>query len=200
MSDLSLDDLFAAAMRAKRADDAATAKRPAAKKLLPVTEKVEPSALYTNPDNWQRGRGIALIHDETNTVLGTFVEYTHKTEKATRRLVKEDSPITVAATERVTGDWWVAEHHEITPPQDHHERRTVILPLILDKLGVHAPLVEVVAMLSYGMTARVELAEDTMFAQLEAAEGLFFLPAGADILPVMARDCKIHLKLELDRL
>ena len=40
-------------------------------------EKVSTQALYLDPKNWTRTRGIALMHAETQTLLGNFSEYIH---------------------------------------------------------------------------------------------------------------------------
>jgi hypothetical protein len=190
--DPSLAALFAEAV--------AHAKRPLSTKRLPDPEAVNPRLLYTNPDNWRPTRGVALIHEETGSVLGTFQELVHISDPGTRRLIRATSPISVSATERVSGDWWVAQYHEIASPEAWHERRTLILPVQLTSLGVQSPLVELSIHLAHGNIARVELVEDSMFAQLPGQpDQLLHLPAGANILPVMSQDSKVALRAELGR-
>ena len=194
MSDL--DDLFAEAIAQIRPP----VRRHGDKRKLPDPDAIDPRALYTNPSNWRQGRGIALIHEETSSLLGTFQEYLHTSEPGTRRLVLTSAPIPVSATERVSGDWWISAHHEVASPQSWHERRTVILPISLDLLGVQSPLVEISVHLSYGSIARIELVEATTFAQIAGQpDQLLELPAGANILPVMGQDSKIAVRVELGK-
>lgn len=187
---ISIDDLFKEAKRQLR-----TVK--AAKAALPPPD---PQRLYTDPENWERTRGVALIHAETETLLGNFSEYVHKSVKGCRRLVREEGPLAVSASERVSGSWWVAETHvEVEPRQAWHERREAVLDLHLEALMLHSPACEVIAHLSYGGIARVELAAETIFAQAGdyAQEQLVFMPAGTNILGEMSLDSKIALRVEL---
>jgi hypothetical protein len=163
-------------------------------------EQIDPRALYTNPGNWRATRGVSLVHAESQTVLGAFQEYVHISEPGTRKLILSSTPIAISAFEEVSGDWWLSERHEIASPESWHERRTLILPLRLDHLGVQSPAVEVSVHLAHGSIARVELIEDTIFAQLEGApDQLLSLPKGANILGVMGQDSKIALRVELQR-
>jgi hypothetical protein len=196
MSDLSsLDDLFAEARAritvARKAEKAAVIRHTA------EPEKVSVQALYLDPKNWQRTRGVALIHEETETVLGNFSEYVHISVAECRKLVRESAPISVEAIERVSGSWWLGAERRPEPRKDWHEVRTAILHLHLSELRVHAPLCEVVAHLSYGSLARVELAIDTTLAQEEGGEQLLMLPKGTNVLEVMSLDSKMHLWKEL---
>ena len=176
------------------------APKPKGTKRISDVDKINPDELFTKPENWLRGVTVILIHEESATVLGTFIEWLHKTEANCRRLVRTEELAAVARTERVSGDWWIAEHHEITAPQSWHTKRSLIVPLHLEKLGVHSPTVEVVVSLAYGSIARVELAADEQFAQTAGVtEQLLWLPAGANILPLLSRDAKISIKVELER-
>ena len=184
----TLDDLFREAkahiLVEKKAKDA---------KALKV--QGDTSALYNNPDNWERKRGIALVHEETETLLGNFSEYVHRSVRNCRRLVREANPIAIQATERVSGSWWVGGEKVPEVRQIWHERREVVLHLHLDELLVHAPACELEVHLSYGSIARVELLRATTFAQvLDAQEQLLILPAGTNVLPVMGADCKLNLR------
>ena len=194
---LSLDDLW----RTVRPHIAAQRKE---KEAAAIKRTAEPSsdtaALYANPDNWTRTRGIALIHAETQTLLGNFDEFIHNSVPNCRRLLRSERPCLVAATEQVSGNWWLGVDRRPEPKQVWHERRPAILHLHLDKLKVHSPACEVVACLSYGGIARVELAADTTFAQEDGKqEQLLFLPAGTNVLGEMSLDSKINLHAELGR-
>ncbi len=160
----------------------------------------ETQALFRDPDNWTRTRGIALVHEESNTVLGNFSEYLHKTVPGARRLVREESPISVSATERVDGSWWLGEDRKPEPPRPWHEKRIGFIHMHLSALGVHSPACEVLVFLSYGSMERVELAIDTQFAQEDGKNPeLLMLAAGTNVLPCMSSDCKVKLMQELGR-
>ena len=197
MTEVSLDDLFReakAAMRVQRAAKEAAALRKRSEK----PDAQETQALFANPDNWERTRGIALIHAETETLLGQFSEYIHKSVPGCRKLLRESAPISVVAAERVSGSWWLGEHCKPEPRQEWHTKRSAIIHLHLDTIKVHSPACEVIAHLSYGGLARVELALDTQFAQeYKKQEQLLFLPAGTNVLPMMSLDSKISLRVEL---
>lgn len=181
-----------------RARQAIKAKRTAPPKPGEA-EKQATQALYLDPANWERKRGIALIHEETETVLGNFSEYVHRSVPGCRKLVREESPIAVSARELVSGSWWL-EDIKPEPRQVWHEQRTAFVHLFLDKLRVHSPACEVVVHLSYGSLARVELALETQFAQQAGdAAQLLTLPAGANVLEVMSSDCKVGLLQDLGR-
>lgn len=152
--------------------------------------------LFADPENWERRRGVALVHEESGTVLGCFSEYVHRTVAGARKLVREASPISVSATERVSGSWWLGEGRTVEERRPWHEQRSVVLHLHLSELRVHAPATELVVHLSYGSIARVELAVDTML-RAEEGEGLLFLPAETNVLDVMGVDAKILLRKEV---
>jgi hypothetical protein len=194
------DDILDSLYRSQRAAAFVEKKAQAAKALKATAkpETLETQFLFACPDNWVRTRGIALIHAETQTLLGNFSEYTHKTVSNCRRLLREDSPISVSATEQVSGNWWLPTEYHPEPKQVWHTQRSAVIHLHLSKLAVHAPACEVVAHLSYGGLARVELAGETQFAQEDGKQPqLLWLPAGTNVLEVMSTDCKINLKMEL---
>lgn len=185
--DQDLDDLRAVVV----------ANRPAMPRARRVS--VEPTetgkVLFADPANWERRRGVALIHGESGTLLGQFSEYVHRSVPGARKLLRETAPISVSATEVVSGSWWLGEGRVVEERRPWHERRTAILHLHLSELRVHAPATEVVVHLSYGGIARCELALDTMF-RCEEGEGLLFLPAETNVLEVMSLDSKISLRKE----
>lgn len=200
MSDL--DDIFqeTRAILRKEAEAAQWESRKTVRRVKDAQREApaEPQALFTNPENWREGRGIALIHEESQTLLGNFREMLHRSVAGAQRLIRVETPITISATEYVEGDWWLGKELEITPPETWHEKRSAVLDLVLGSLGVHSPATPLVVSLSYGGIARVELEFATTFAAMsETATELLQLPAGTNVLPVMSQDCKVALRVEL---
>lgn len=195
-----MDDLLAPAtthlLQQRRLREKAAERR----SIKPAEEidRIEPRAIYLDPENWERTRGVALVHADTQTLLGNFSEYRHRSVVGARKLVRESAPISVSATESVSGSWWLGADRRPEPAQVWHEARRAIVHLHLSELHVHAPACEVLAHLSYGGIARVELAADTQLAQEDGhGEQLLFLPKGSNVLEVMSRDCKITLRQEI---
>jgi hypothetical protein len=199
MSDpISLDELFGQAsvwIRAQRAEAA----KPKTFRVKDKDTTSSPAALYSNPAYWKRSRGVALLHEETQTILGNFSEYIHLREPGTKKLVREDGPLLVDAVLPVSGEWYISRIAE--PPahrEAYHTTQTVFVDLHLDQLRVHSPLVEVVVFLHAGGVDRIELALDTVFAA-DAGEPEVFLtlPKGTNIREVASRECKIAVRKEL---
>ena len=184
---VSLDDLFAEAKAQLRK---AKTERAAA----PVTQ---PGQLYSNPANWKPGRHLAVIHQETGTLLGVFTEYLHRTEADCRRLTRATAPHTVQGTEFVSGSWWITEAKRPVPRPSDHTHQEAIIHVQLENLKLHSPGCTLRVLISYGAVARIELAQDTLFAQTDGAEELLMLPAGTNIQEEMSRDSKIALRMEL---
>lgn len=157
-----------------------------------------PQALYTNPDNWQRGQCVALIHEDTETLLGNFTEYLHKSVAGARRLVRDEAcGIPPSKIERVSGSWWLGSTPTPEPRQDWHTQRIVIVHARLDTLGLHSPACELTIHLSYGTgIERAELTTDTLFAG-QSADDLLEFPAGTNILDQLSLETKVKIKSEL---
>lgn len=151
---------------------------------------------YTNPENWQRTRGVAIFHKETNTLLGNFSEYKHKTAAGCRKLVRESAPIAVSGSEYVEGNWWLPSAQMPEARKPWQETRLAMMKVHMPDLNVFAPLVELKAYLEHGGIARVELTVETQFADADGNQ-LLFLPAGTNILPCMTLDGKIALRQEI---
>lgn len=168
-------------------------------KKKPITEEISKKNVFIGEENWVRGKGVAIIHASTQTILGSFVEYTHLHIAECRKLVRSNDPICITDIEEVDGNWWIDPlQHKPEPVQVWHERKQAMIHVYLDALGVHAPGVFLNVFLSYGSIARVELAENTRFAQMPGiCSTLLDLPAGTNILEVMAKENKIKLKEEL---
>lgn len=182
----SLDALFADA-KAHLRDKAAAAKVPRNKKL--VTERIEPSALFSNPANWYPARSVALIHQESNTLLGHFRELLHRSVPEARRLVREDSPALIEAVEYVSGTWgW-------TPPKAlEHQDSTLIetellLFLSLELPEFHTAEAAVKVVTQGAGILRVELKALTQF-YAEGAHSFLALPAGINLLATLTTASK----------
>lgn len=151
-------------------------------------------AKFTEPENWLAGKGVVLIHQESNTLLGTCREYTHKTVKECRKLVREDGPIAIERTEYVNGPGWIKEAEVQTVKVE--AIKTALCGVKLE-CGVQADLVELRCSLVNGNgIGRAALAGATRFASVDGRV-ILYLPAELDILPGMTRESKIELKKEL---
>ena len=151
---------------------------------------------FANPERWTRTRGLALIHLESNTLLGNFSEYRHIRFQDARKLVREDTPMLVEGSEFVSGPQWI----EWSDPKIEWERwqevRQVVIDLHLPELGVRALAVMVDVTLTHGGVSRVELADLTHFHS-DDRRSAFFLPKHVDVLEGMSFDCKLTLRAEL---
>lgn len=156
----------------------------------------EDHRLWSDPSNWTRTTGVALMHKETQTLLGNFSEYVHASVKGARKLIREAEPISVTKIEEVTGTWWLGADRTVEPRRQWHETRKAAIKVHLAELGVFAPLVMVTAHLAFGGIARVELDEATEFADSDGRQ-LMTLPAGTNILPCMTFDGKLFLRREI---
>lgn len=192
------DDLNALLKDSRRAQHAEREAKAAAS-TLPIRQpqaQPAPQELYANPDNWQRTRGIALIHEETQSLLGNFTEYVHRSVAGARRLVLELTPMSISATESVSGDWWITKVALLQKRVESSRRAMSVLDIELDRLGVHAPSVGVeIHSTAFHGIARVELLAPTSFAALaEGVTQVLKLPAGVNILPSMSRESKLVLR------
>ena len=189
--EIDLDDLYREAKAAVRLE----AETRVAKAKATVRRPGEPKAregakLWSDPDNWNRGKNVALLHRETQTLLGVFSEWTHVSEPDCRRLVREEAELPVHCIEEVSGDWgWkgpVALDHEDSTVRELTTELYVtltrpavtaycLLTVVTQLAGIHS--VKLHASLSFG------------------GEGeILFLPAGTNILPVMSQESKIALR------
>ena len=143
-------------------------------------------------------RGIALIHEETQSLLGNFRELIHTSVPGCRRLVLESGLLQIDATEYVAGAWWAAEMPQLQRRADWMTKRFLHLDIALTSPAVHAPAVFIEAHIAYGGIARVELLLETTFlAGEEGITSLLVLPVGTNILPVLEWTVKLTLRKEL---
>lgn len=179
LSSLSLDELFKEARAAMRQQKAADAAKPKAVK------STEPTLEVNLHSNWVAQRSLALVHQETSTLLGTFVEYTNKHFPGARRLVREFTELPVLSSEYVTGVWGGPIAPEVqAPKRPWNCARTVVVDLVLKDLHVSAAKVRVTAYYGEGTLDAVELAEAATFASPPSTVpfSLFNLPAGTNVL------------------
>lgn len=186
---LDIDELFAAATKAALHEKRRAKTEP--RRTKEKEDTIKPSFSFLDESQWHRARGIALIHADSETLLGNFIEYTHAS--GARKLLRSDSPISVSAVERVSGSWWLGSARAITPRAEWHETRRIFVHLHLAELGLCSPAVEVLVALEYGGIARLELVEETKFA---GEESLVFLPAGTDVLSSCDLDTKLNVRRE----
>ena len=179
LSSLSLDELFKEARAAMRRQKAVDAAKPRAVK------STEPTLEVNLHSNWVAQRSLALVHQETSTLLGTFVEYTNKHFPGARRLVREFTELPVLSSEYVTGVWGgpIAPEAQ-APKRPWNCARTVVVDLVLKGLHVSAAKVRVTAYYGEGTLDAVELAEAATFASPPNTVpfSLFNLPAGTNVL------------------
>ncbi len=191
LEDLFTEAQFAAAngKRAKKPLD------PAKQNHLNVAAK-SLHDLFANPENWTRTRGLALVHKESDTLLGNFSEYLHNTVKGARKLVREESPLSVSGTEYVEGSWWLGRDRVVKPREEWREKRRAFVKVHLPSLGLFAPLVEIEAHIAFGGIHRVELVEETQFAT-EDGRALVTIPKGINVLEELSWDAKVSVKKEI---
>jgi len=191
----SLDSLFASAMEAERLHP----QKPRMKNAEPETpKKLKTKDYYTLPENWIPGRVVALMHEESRTLIGNFREYTHKREKGCRDLQRIDGPVEApVAIEYVRGWEVLGDRAPQFQAQTWTSTQEILMPeLRLAYLGVSAKTVLLTAFLSFGGIVRVELKEHTRFVS-PTGNRLLTLPTGTNVLEVMDLDGKIELRKEL---
>ena len=169
---------------------------PAKGKTPAGLKPIRPEKRFADPENWRRVRAVSLIHTETNTVIGTFEEFLHKTFPA-RKLIRVEGPSETDGTEWVSGPLWVRpETEEAAKAERWSETREAICGITIPEMGVHCPDAHVQVRLQFSGIARVELADATRFT-CPARNTFLILPKGCDVLGVMSLDSKLVLRSEL---
>lgn len=189
LDEMELDELYELARDAARQQRRAEHKKP---KAVEPVEKVDPRATYTKPENWVAGRSITLIHMETQTVLGVFVEWLHRWVPDTRRLVRAEEGSTSIQVEYVSGQWGapspVAKEAYLTGSR----RIELVLPVILSEPSVGA-ICEVSVVLDGTAVLRVETVGQQAFYSAAHNGDFLVLPLGTNIFPVMTYATKADL-------
>lgn len=175
---LDLDALFKEARAALRGQKVEIAKKKERSKTAPEADIPDTAGIYRNPDNWIKGRGIALIHKVTETLLGNFVEYKHRTVRDARRLVREDNPPPVQAVEYIDLDLTMTNGQS---PVRRAWKETRLTRGYFYLVSFQAAVeVDVFARFGEGDLVSLELADELKF---KVPGGFIQFPAGTNILP-----------------
>ena len=167
------------------------------KNASPEKPKKVTSDTFTLPENWTQTRAIALIHAETQTLIGNFLEYKHVRVPHARKLIRCDSPVAVSATEMVSGPQWVHLERIIPSPQSATATRDIVMtPLPLYELGVQAEIAEMKIYFQWGGIIRAELRSHTTFHSPDNRT-ILTLGAGTNLLEVMDLNAKLQMREEL---
>lgn len=147
---------------------------------------------YTDPENWQRTRALALIDKQTKTLIGNFSEYLHKTIPNCRKLLREHQPMEVAGVEEIEG--YLGAEKELAIRQVSWDKSySAVTGIVLDELSVECPEVAVTILTRFQAVVRVTLDRDAQFAS-PSGNVLLQLPAGTDIFYACSTDTKINLR------
>ncbi len=185
-----LDTLFSQAISQERAARA----RKAAKPPAPVPATVKN---LNDPEFWVHSRNVAVLHAETETLIGNFSEQLHTSLPGVKRLLRLDTPASISGTEYVSGNWWL-EGTLITKRKSDFIPQNLVLDLHLDTLGLVSAAARIVAYISPdGGISRVDLSAETQFTSEHDGAAFTFLPANTNILPVLSHPCKLALRKEL---
>lgn len=188
----SLDSLWDEAVRSqsKRTVRASPAKDSKAPK--PLT-----SDTFSNLDNYTCVGGVALIHAETTTLLGNFIEFKHKRQPHCTWLRRTEEPISVLRTQMVSGPQWTQISQDIPSAQSATSSRDVLMvPLCLHELGVQAEAAELKVLFQWGGIIRAELKEHTSFHSPDN-RSVLTLGAGTNVYEVMDLNAKLAMREEL---
>ena len=151
----------------------------------------DPSTLYADPANWLAKRKLGLIHRETQTYLGTFQEWLHKSVPDTRKLTRIEELSDVSGTEEVSGSAY--QHFEVIE-QPTTDRVLLTLSPELAFPRVVAIDAQMIVFCCSGGYNRIELAKRTAFTDSSESNEIFELPAGTNILPQLTHSTKEYIK------
>jgi len=179
LGDVSLDDLFREARKALHGQKVGVA-------------KAKPAAAPEDPYHssaWVKTRGVALVHEETHTVLGNFTEYTNRFIPGARRLVRELEIPQVRVVEYVTGTWGEPTVEPVRGTKIIGAWRIIQANIELPSMRVSSRNVGVKVFFGDGTLDRVELLYDTTFSGNTAYEefNLICIPQGTNILPQLGQ-------------
>lgn len=152
---------------------------------------------FTLPENWERVRTVALVHEESQTLLGNFAEYKHKLSSGCRKLIRVSEPAKVDEMEMVAGSHWLnPEPLQASKPEGAaaEEVREAIVDLHMPEMdNVFSPSVMVSVVLHWGSVARVELTDETRFFSKDKRVQLI-LPEGLDVREGLSLETKLRIK------
>ncbi len=192
-----LDDLFADNLAVAATKTKPLIRQPSKKELDLESAEERRKKEYTDPTHWIPGRGIALIHKESNSLIGNYREYVHYRIPSCRKLLLVKEPILIDANEYREGSWWMdpVARDRITVTQWDTTRNEVV-PLLLDRMGVFCPAAPISIYMRFGGITRVELTEACDFASADGSE-LLHLTKGVNVYEAMQMEGKIALRKEL---
>jgi len=193
-SDISLDDLFTDAMLTQAAKNKKQPKSadPSLRHALDATAK-KMREMYTLPENWNRTGGVAFIDKATQTLVGNFSEYQHKTFPHTKKWLREHTPISIDRTEVVAGYLGEQVMERLSAHQSWNEQRSGTADMLFDEMQVEAPRIGFTAYIRLGVLQRVELLYNTIFASV-AGSMLISLPMGTNVLEQLSTDSRAAVR------
>jgi hypothetical protein len=154
--------------------------------------------IYTNPENWIRTRGVALVDLETGTLLGNFSEYCHISDQPgsrCRKFIREHQPISVEGTELINGYLGASLEAKIRNVVWEKEH-LVSVAVQLDELMVEAPAVELKIFTRFGGICRADLVRETQFA-CPSGNVILRFAAGTNVWEACSTDTKISIRKEV---
>lgn len=148
-------------------------------------------------DHWRPVRCVALMHLETNELIGNFREYLHELhtdEHPCRYLVHEPGLAAVEGSEYVSGPQWIEWPADVEALQrETIELRETVADLHLEELGLRAFGVTVVCHLQFGGISKVTLYDATHFHSDDRSQAMF-LPKHLNVLSGLSLDTKLALR------
>ena len=191
-----LEDLYAEATSARKLRKPPRHTDPSLRDALDAAAK-KMKELYSNPENWERKRGLLLIDAATQTAIGNYSEYVHCKPTAAgvsrpRKFIREHFPIAIDAQEVVSGFLGVDLERRVRGVSWDAEQQ-ITVNVLLDELLAEAPAVLIKACTILSSVVRAELAADTQFATI-SGNVILKLPAGTDIWTVCSTDTKAAIR------
>lgn len=204
-------DLLAAAKAAKRQSEATAALQRRNERNRSVVERslaADVAAadqrirrIFADPENWTFHRHIALVHQETDTLIGNFAEWRHNTAADARKLVRVEQPARADVVEYVSGHHWLPGADLAAPEAapDPVANWECITDLYIPECDAYAPAVMVDVETRGARTSAIRLFDRTRFFNRQRTFHLE-LAEGTDVLGCLSMDCRNELAREVQRL
>lgn len=148
-------------------------------------------------DRWVRVRVFALMHQETNSLIGSYAEYRHVRFPDAKTWIHEEGIALVEGTVWVSGPQWVDWRDT---PYEALQRALIeqeaILDLHLPEMGVSALSARVIIMTNWGGLYRIELCEPTQFISPDHLRAIT-LPHRLNVMEALGVDSKLAAKAEV---
>jgi hypothetical protein len=159
--------------------------------LSPRGLHASPETLYSDPKNWTRQRSIALVHLDTQTLLGNFNEFIHNSIIGCRRLVRAKDEKSCAHVEYVTGRWLGVEEKLTYDTKAYTVLQDILCTLTSPPCE---GLTDLHVFRQDSAVLRAELPSKCIFTTAEG-DAIEF-PAGVNIFPHLTREIKILINKE----